>query len=35
MFEDKNKKEDEIEYQCKLKFYLDCDINHYEKDQIL
>ena len=31
MLEEK-KKEEEMQYQCKIKFYLDCEINHYEKD---
>jgi hypothetical protein len=33
LLEDKTKKENEIEYLWKVKFYLDCEINHYEKDQ--
>lgn len=32
LLEDKKKKESEVEYQCKVKFYLDCEVNHYEKD---
>ena len=37
LVEEKKKKEKELEleYLCKIKFYLDCEINHYEKDSAL
>ena len=31
--EEEQMKESEAEFLCKIKFYLDCEVNHYEKDR--